>query len=344
MKIAFYDTKPYDKKSFEEQNKLYNYNFKYFEYKLNEETAHLAKGYEVVCAFVNDTITKEVIDILYDNGVKLLALRCAGYNNVDFKAAFLKIHVVRVPSYSPYAVAEHAMALLLTLNRKIHKAYNRTRESNFSINGLLGVTLHGKTIGVIGTGRIGRIFVNICKGIGMKVIAYDPYPAKDSKIDYVSLQELYNQSDIISLHCPLTKETKHIISKSSIDQMKKNVILINTSRGALINTEDLIEGLKSRKIAQAALDVYEEEGEYFFEDLSDDIIHDDNLARLQSMPNVLITSHQAFFTKEALEAIAITTLENIKAFIEDIPLDNEICYDCQRNRENCSRTINNRCF
>ncbi|MBN2853153.1 MAG: 2-hydroxyacid dehydrogenase [Clostridia bacterium] len=344
MKIVFYDSKPYDIKSFEKQNSQYDFKFKFLEYRLNEDTASFSSGYDVVCVFVNDVINKEVIDILYENGVKLLALRCAGYNNVDFKAAFGKIHIIRVPAYSPYAVAEHAMALIMTLNRKTHKAYIRTRESNFSLNGLIGFTLHGKTIGVIGTGRIGKVFIDICRGIGMKVIAYDPYPVKNSDIDYVSLEELYHQSDIISLHCPLTKETRHLINEESIKKMKDGIMLINTSRGGLVNTKDLIEGLKNRKILSAALDVYEEESDYFFEDFSSEIIDDDILARLLSMPNVLITSHQAFFTAEALEAIAMTTLDGISAFRNNLPLDNEICYDCTHDKENCMKQTKGKCF
>jgi D-lactate dehydrogenase len=260
--------------------------------------------------------------------VKLLALRCAGYNNVDFKSAYEKIHVVRVPDYSPAAVAEHAAALLLTLNRKTHRAYSRTRENNFNINGLIGMDLTGKVAGVIGTGKIGRVFAGICKGFGMEVLAYDPYPAEGLDVKYVGLDELLRGSDVVSLHCPLIPETRHIINADSLKKMKNHAIIINTSRGALIDTSELINALKNREIGGAGLDVYEEESEYFFEDLSDTIIEDDELSRLLTFPNVILTSHQAFFTEEAMQEIAQTTLENIKAFKEDAPLENEICYKC----------------
>ncbi|MCK5130203.1 MAG: 2-hydroxyacid dehydrogenase [Clostridiales bacterium] len=345
MKIAFYDTKPYDKIWFEKiNNEKYNYKIKFFEDKLNADTAVLAKGYDVACAFVNDVIDTQTINILNDVGVGLLAMRCAGYNNVDFKSAFDKLHVVRVPQYSPYAVAEHAMALLLGVNRKIFRAFNRTREGNFSINGLLGFDLFGKTAGVVGTGRIGRVFIDICKGFGMKVLAYDPFPAKIEDVKIVSLDELYKKSDIISLHCPLTKSTKHIINSESIQQMKQGAIIINTSRGGLINTLDLIEGLKSKQLGGAGLDVYEEESSYFFEDMSSDILEDDTLARLLTLHNVLVTAHQGFFTKEALESIANVTLENIKEFEENKMLTNEICYKCGKTDENCNRNRGKSCF
>lgn len=342
-RICFFDTKPYDKTYFDELKNNYNIEIDYFESKLGPKTAFMAKEYDAVVAFVNDTIDKETIDILYENGIKLLAMRCAGYNNVDFKAAFNKIHVVRVPAYSPYAIAEHAMALLLTLNRKIHRAYSRTRDFNFSLTGLTGFDLHGKTMGVIGTGKIGRIFIDICKGFGLKVIAYDPFPLKDSGIDYVSLEELCRDSDIISLHCPLTKDTYHLINHITIDIMKKGVYLVNTSRGALINSEDLLEALKSEKIGGAGLDVYEEETELFYEDMSYSIIKDDVLARIISMPNVIVTSHQAFLTREALNNIAETTLSNCRDFLDDKPLDNEVCYQCSKG-EPCPKKKNQRCF
>ncbi len=328
MKIAFYDAKPYDRQSFTKQNEAYGYKIKYFDNKLNEDTAMLAKGYDAVCAFVNDDINEAVIDMLHELGVGLIAMRCAGYNNIDFKAAYGKIHVVRVPAYSPYAVAEHALALIFALNRKTHKAYTRTRENNFNINGLLGFDLRDKTVGVIGTGKIGQIFADICKGVGMKVLAYDKYPNETSGLDYVSLEQLYKESDIISLHCPLLKDTHHIISDHSIDLMKPGVMIINTSRGGLIDTEALIRGLKEKKVGSAGLDVYEEESDYFFEDFSEEIIDDDVLARILSFPNVLVTSHQAFFTKEALANIAITTLDSLKSFDEGEDLVNEICYKC----------------
>lgn len=342
--IAFYDTKPYDEYYFNNYNT--NYAIKYFDIKLTKESAILAGGCEVVVAFVNDKIDKETILILQKIGVKLIAMRCAGYNNVDVKAAWGKIHIVRVPSYSPHAVAEHAMALLLALNRKIHKAYNRVREFNFSLNGLTGFDMYGKTVGVIGTGRIGKIFINICKGFGMNVIAYDLYPSKDSDINYVSLDELYANSDIISLHIPLTEKSQYMINRESISKMKDGVILINTSRGGLINTTDLIEGLKANKIKAAGLDVYDEEDNLFFQDLSTSIIKDDKFMILSSMHNVIVTAHQAFLTEEALTNIAQTTLKNIDDFFNDKPLNNEICYLCkdQEKAIDCKKSRETRCF
>lgn len=311
MKVAFFDAKPYDMPSFEKFGSENGIRFKFYETKLNEDTAELAKGCEAVCVFVNDTVNAAVIDRLCELGVKTLALRCAGYNNVDIKYAKDKIKVVSVPAYSPYAVAEHAMALLLTSIRRVHKAYIRTRDHNFSLNGLTGFDLHGKTVGVVGTGKIGRIFINICRGFGMNVIAYDKFPAKDSDIEYVELDELFSRSDIISFHCPLTDETYHLIDERSVDKLKKGVVIINTSRGALIDAEALLEGIKARKIGAACLDVYEEEADVFFQDFSGHIIADDTLARLISMPNVIVTSHQAFLTEEALSNIAETTVNNI---------------------------------
>ena len=289
-------------------------------------------------------MNKAVIDKLYEYGVKLIALRSAGYNNVDVKAAFGKIHVVHVPAYSPYAVAEHAMALLLTSVRRIHKAYNRTREFNFSLNGLTGFDLYGKTVGVIGTGKIGRIFVGICRGFGMNVIAYDRFPIADSGIKYVSLDELLAQSDIISLHCPLTDETRHMIDVAAINKMKKGVVIVNTSRGGLIDAEALLEGIKARKVGAACLDVYEEEADVFFEDRSGHIMNDDLLSLLISMPNVIVTSHQAFLTAEALNNIAETTVNNIlSCFNNDGICDNELCYRCG-NVEQCMKKRKERCF
>ncbi len=345
MRIAFYDTKPYDREWFD-RKKPDSYEIIYLETKLTERTAVLAEGCQVVIAFVNDVISKEVIHILYDCGVKLIALRCAGYNNVDMKAAYRKIHVVRVPAYSPYSVAEHAMALLLSLNRKIHKAYNRTRENNFTLSGLTGFDLHGKTVGVVGTGKIGKVFIDICQGFGMKVIAYDIYPDKNLDVDYVSKEELLKQSDIISLHCPLTDQTFHFIEEESVEQLKEGAVIINTSRGGLIKKEALLQGLKSKKIGAAGLDVYEEEAEYFFEDFSNDIIEDDVLSLLVSMPNVIVTSHQAFLTKDALMSIADTTYQNIRDYFDEKPLINEICYcmDQPRRHEICVKEIKGRCF
>ena len=327
-KIAFFGAKPYDIASFDKVNGKYNYDIRYYKGHLNPNNVVLTQDTDVVCIFVNDTADAAVIDAMVDNGVKLLALRCAGFNNVDLKAAKGKLPVVRVPAYSPYAVAEYSLALMLSLNRKIHRAYWRTRDGNFSLNGLMGFDMHGKTIGIIGTGKIARILIRLLKGFGMRILAYDLYPdmkfAGEEGISYVSLDELYRESDIISLHCPLTDQTKYMIDKDSIDKMKEGVMIINTGRGQLINTNDLIEGLKEKKIAAAGLDVYEEEGEYFYEDKSDKIIDDDVLARLLSFNNVIVTSHQAFFTKEALHNIAETTLQNIEDFRCHRPLVNEV--------------------
>jgi D-lactate dehydrogenase len=324
MKISFYDTKPYDKLFFEEKAALHGLEIEYFEEKLNANTAVFAKGSDAVVAFVNDNIDKKCIEALCANEVGLIALRCAGFNNVDLSAACGKIKVVRVPAYSPYAVAEYTMGLLLTVNRKLHKAYNRTREYNFSLNGLTGFDLHGKTVGVIGTGKIGRVFIDICRGFGMNILAYDMYPVNDAPYEYVSFDYLCENSDIISLHCPLTKQTRHMINEESIKKMKNGVVLLNTSRGALIDSEALLEYLKEGKIAGAGLDVYEEETDFFYEDHSDQVIKDDILARLVNLPNVLVSSHQAFLTREALENIAETTISNIKEFEEGRPLTNEV--------------------
>ena len=344
IKVAFYDTKAYDKPSFEHYGSLHDIRFRFLETKLNEDTVELAKGCDAVCVFVNDTVNAVVIEKLYESGVKLIALRSAGYNNVDVQAAFGKIHVVHVPAYSPYAVAEHAIALLLTSVRRIHKAYNRTREFNFSLNGLTGFDFHGKTVGVIGTGKIGRIFIDICRGFGMNVIAYDLFPAKDSGIEYVTLNELFTRSDIISLHCPLTDETRHMVDVAAINKMKKGVVIVNTSRGGLIDAEALLEGIKARKIGAACLDVYEEEADVFFEDRSGHILNDDLLSRLISMPNVIVTSHQAFLTEEALNNIAETTVNNIlSCFVKDGICDNELCYRCG-NIERCKKERKEKCF
>ncbi|WP_298554426.1 2-hydroxyacid dehydrogenase [uncultured Parabacteroides sp.] len=327
-RIAFFGAKPYDIASFDKVNEKYNYDIRYYKGHLNPNNVVLTQDTDVVCIFVNDTADATVIDAMVKNGVKLLALRCAGFNNVDLKAAKGKLPVVRVPAYSPYAVAEYSLALMLSLNRKIHRAYWRTRDGNFSLNGLIGFDMHGKTIGIIGTGKIAKILIRILKGFGMRILAYDLYPdmkfAEEEGISYVSLDELYRESDIISLHCPLTDQTRYMIDKDSIGKMKKGVMIINTGRGQLINTNDLIEGLKEKKIAAAGLDVYEEEGEYFYEDKSDKIIDDDVLARLLSFNNVIVTSHQAFFTKEALYNIAETTLRNIDDFRHHRPLVNEV--------------------
>ena len=330
MRIAFFDTKPYDKPAFEKHAEENGISIKYFETKLNEDTVKLAQGFDGVCVFVNDTVNAAVIDRLAEMGVRVVALRCAGFNNVDMKQALNKIHVVHVPAYSPYAVAEHAIALLLTSIRRIHKAYNRSRDYNFSLSGLAGFDFYGKTVGVIGTGRIGQVFINICRGFGMNVLAYDKYPAagldNGDTIRYVGLDELFEKSDIISLHCPLLEDTYHIINKQALDQCKKGVVLINTSRGALVDAEALLEGIKSRKVGAACLDVYEEEADLFFEDNSNHIMDDDTLARLISMPNVIVTSHQAFLTVEALENIAETTVENIVAILKTGQCPRELFY------------------
>lgn len=344
-KIAFYDAKSYDQKSFSEVNADYNFSITYFPMHLNQDTVRLSNGYHAVCAFVNDSLDQSVINTLNENGVSIVALRSAGYNNVDLKAAYGKVHVVRVPAYSPYAVAEHAAALMLSLNRKTHKAYYRVRDGNFSINGFLGFDLYGKTAGIIGTGKIGRCLISILKGFGMKILAYDAFPddvyAHEQGITYMDLQEVYSSSDVISLHCPLNQQTHHMINQKSMEQMKDSVMIINTGRGKLIDTKALINALKGGKIGSAGLDVYEEEAEYFFEDFSDSVIGDDVLARLLTFPNVLITSHQGFFTREALKNIATTTLDNIKEYFEDGFLKNEICYHCNNQ---CLKKQNKRCF
>lgn len=344
MKIAFFDTKPYDKPSFDRYGQEYGIKFKYFETKLNEDTVDLAQGFDGVCAFVNDTINAAVIDRLAEMGITVLALRCAGFNNVDVKYAYGKIHILRVPAYSPYAVAEHTMALLLTSIRRIHKAYIRSRDFNFSLSGMTGFDLHGKTVGVIGTGRIGRVFIDICRGFGMQVLAYDKFPAQGldngDTVKYVELDELFANSDIISLHCPLTEETNHIIDENALEKCKKGVVILNTSRGALVDAEALLAGIKSRKVGAACLDVYEEESDLFFEDNSGHILEDDTLARLISMPNVIVTSHQAFLTEEALENIAETTSKNISMFFETKQCPNEVCFRCGQ-AEDCK---SGKCF
>lgn len=341
-KIAFFDAKSYDIASFNQVNK--NYEIKYFESKLNINTVVLAKGMDAVCVFVNDEVIEDVLDKLDEYGIHLLALRCAGYNNVDIEKAYKKVHVVRVPAYSPYAVAEHAMALLLTLNRKIHKAYIRTKDFNFNIQGLTGFDLYNKTVGVIGTGKIGQIFINICKGFGMNVLAYDPYPKSDADYQYVTLDKIFTDSDIISLHCPLTKETKHLINQESISKMKDDVVIINTSRGALVDSNALLLGLKEKKIMGAALDVYEEEANLFFEDNSQEIIQDDILSLLISLPNVIITSHQGYLTKEALENIAQTTISNFDDYFNNRYLENEVCYHCNSKGKDCFEKRKKRCW
>ncbi len=330
MKVAFYDTKPYDKEFFDKYGELHGIEFKYYETRLNEDTAKLAEGTDAVCVFVNDTVDRAVIDRLTSMNVRIVALRCAGFNNVDMKYAFGKIHVLRVPAYSPHAVAEHTIALLLTSIRRIHKAYIRTRDFNFSLSGMTGFDLYGKTVGVIGTGKIGRAFINICLGFGMKVLAYDKFRAdgldNGDTVRYVELDTLFSESDIISLHCPLTEDTYHIINRKSLELCRDGVVILNTSRGALVDAEALLAGIKSRKVGAACLDVYEEEGDFFFEDYSGHIMDDDVLARLISMPNVIVTGHQAFLTREALEGIAKTTVENLTGFMREGRCENELCF------------------
>ena len=328
IKILFFDTKEYDKKLFSEYNEEYRYEIKYLESKLNSETAPLSKGYDAVCIFVNDIADKETLEILKECGVKLIVLRCAGFNNVDIKNLPEGLTVVRVPAYSPYAVAEHAAALLLSIDRKIYKSYQRTKKYNFTLNGLLGFDIHGKTVGVIGTGKIRKSFINIMKGFGAEVLAYDVFEDKEAekelKFKYTTLDELYKKSDIISLHCPLTDDNNKMINEESIDKMKDGVIIINTSRGKLIDTKSLIKKLEENKIGGLGLDVYEEEEEFFLNDMSNSYKRNNGLSILLSMPNVVITSHQAFFTKEALDKIASVSLNNIKEFFETNKCENEV--------------------
>jgi D-lactate dehydrogenase len=318
MRVAVFSTKPYDRRFLDGANPSAGHELVYLEPRLTRETAIAAAGAQAVCVFVNDELQKEVLEALAGQGVRLVALRCAGFNNVDLSAARdLAITVARVPEYSPRAVAEHTVALILTLNRKTHRAYARIREGNFALEGLLGFDLHGRTVGVVGTGRIGAAFAQIMIGFGCRVVAHDPYPDSECErlgVRYLDLPELLNGADIISLHCPLTPETYHLIGSSAVAQMRSGAMLINTSRGAVIDTRAVIEGLKSGRIGSLGLDVYEEEADLFFENLSDSLIHDDVFARLLTFPNVLITGHQAFFTEEALSAIAETTIANISAF------------------------------
>jgi D-lactate dehydrogenase len=327
MKIALFSTKPYDREFLSSANAS-RHELHFFEPHLSEQTAGLAAGFQAVCVFVNDNVDARVVDELDSLGVRLIALRCAGYNNVDLKAAAKRgLTVVRVPGYSPYAVAEHAVGLMLALNRKLHRAYNRVREGNFALDGLLGFDVHGKTAGIIGTGKIGTLVAKILIGFGCEVLAFDPVPnetCRSSGVQYVNLEDLLAQSDIVSLHCPLTPENKHMIDASALRKTRDGVMLINTSRGALIDTMAVIEALKSGRIGALGLDVYEEEEQLFFEDRSGLIIPDDVFARLLTFPNVIITGHQAFFTREALENIAATTIDNITDFEEGRRSGNEI--------------------
>ena len=336
MKIAFFSSKPYDKTFFEAENKNYGFELNFYETHLGPHIVNAIEDEQAVCVFVNDKVNRQVIEILAKKGVKIIALRCAGFNNVDLEAAKeFGIKVCRVPAYSPEAVAEHTMAMLLTLNRKTHKAYNRVREQNFALNGLLGFNLFQKTIGVVGTGKIGKAFINIAKGFGCKIIAYDLYPDQElmnNGVEYVELDKLFKSSDIISLHCPLTPETKHVINAESISKMKNGVLIINSARGGLIDTEALINGLKSKKVGGAGLDVYENERDYFFEDESGTVLEDDILARLLTFNNVVITSHQAFLTEEALNNIVETTLNNILSYAKKEELINEVWYNTETKK------------
>jgi D-lactate dehydrogenase len=331
MKIAFFDAKPYDREVFNRENETYGYKIKYFETKLTVDSVALTRGFDVVCVFVNDVVNKAVIRELIRNDIKMIALRCAGFNNVDIIATRCKIPVVRVPAYSPHAIAEYTVSLILALNRKIYRAYQRTRESNFSLNGLIGFDMYGKTAGIIGTGKIGVLTIGILKGFGMRVLACDPYPkhqaAEKYGFTYTDLETLYRESHIVSLHCPLTEDTEYIINEKSLALMKEGVMIINTGRGKLVDTRALIRGLKKGKVGYAGLDVYEEERDFFFEDQSDMILTDDVLARLLTFNNVVITSHQGFFTREALESIAQTTLGNIRELEEDKPFSNQVSCD-----------------
>lgn len=328
MKTVCFSTKPYDRAFFTSANQEYGHVLDFLEPHLDKHTAALSEGYEAVCAFVNDTLDADVLEILADKGVRVVALRCAGFNNVDLQAAEEHhVIVVRVPAYSPHAVAEHTVALLLALNRKVHRSYNRVREGNFALEGLLGFDVYGMTVGVVGTGRIGINVIRILRGFGCRVLAYDPYPNEECVqlgAEYVTLNALLAESDIVTLHCPLSPHTHHMIDDSAIARMKDRVMLINTSRGALVDTRAVIAGLKSGKIGYLGLDVYEEEGDLFFEDLSSKVIQDDVFARLTTFPNVIITGHQAFFTEDALRNIADTTLANIRAIEETGDCENRV--------------------
>ena len=339
MKIAFFDSKSYDIESFNKYD--IHSDFKFFDTRLSKDTVYLASGYDAVCVFVNDVVDKEVIDKLVEYGIELILLRCAGYNNVDIEYCYNKIHVFRVPAYSPYAVAEFATSLLLTLIRKTHKAYIRTRNFNFSLEGLQGFDLKGKTVGVIGTGKIGKAFIDILKGFKCNVLAYDVY--KSEGINYASLDDIYKNSDIISLHCPLTKETYHMIDSKAIEKMEKKPIIINTSRGGIINAPDLLNGLKEKKLSGACLDVYEEESSIFFKDYSSEIMDDDIIQGLINMPNVIVTSHQAYLTKEALDNIASITIENCNSYFDQGYGENELCYRCEKV-DDCKSERKTKCF
>jgi len=324
--VAFFDTKSYDKLWFDQLKQQHGIELKYYENRLNRDTAVMAGGAQAVVAFVADMIDAPTIDMLVSVGVKAVALRSSGYNHVDLKHADGKLRIFRVPAYSPNAVAEHAMALLLCLNRKIHRAYNRVREYNFSLKGLVGFDLKGKTAGVVGTGKIGQAFIDICLGFGMRVLAYDPKPIQRNGVEYVSLHDLCRRADIVSLHCPLTKDSYHMVSRDTLRMMKDGVVILNTSRGALIDSEALLDAIKTGKVSAAGLDVYEEESDFFYEDVSGDVIQDDKLKLLLATPNVLVTSHQGFLTGEALREIANTTLQNLSNYFAGRPAENEVSH------------------
>ncbi|WP_237228182.1 2-hydroxyacid dehydrogenase [Rubinisphaera sp. JC750] len=330
MRVAFFSTKPYDRRFFTAANEQHGFELKFFEPRLTPETMALAQGFDAVCVFVNDQLDADILEQLKEAGIKTIALRCAGFNNVDLKAAEdASLQVVRVPAYSPYAVAEHTVGLMLTLNRRIHRAYNRVREANFALDGLLGFDFHGKTVGVIGTGRTGALTAKIMHGFGCDLLGSDMHENPDCLelgMKYMAVDDLLAQADIVTLHCPLTPETEHLINEERVQKMKPGVMLINTSRGRVVDTKAVIEGLKSGQIGSVGMDVYEEEADYFFEDLSNNVIADDVLARLLTFPNVLVTGHQAFFTQEAMQAIADTTLNNLQEIEATGKCDNAVSY------------------
>ena len=329
MKVALFSSKSYDQDYFKKAQGIDEHHFEFFEARLKRKTANLAEGFDAVCVFVNDELDRATLSVLSEKGIKLIALRCAGFNNVDLEAAHeFGLTVVRVPAYSPHAVAEHALALIMTLNRKTHKAYNRVREGNFNLERLDGFDLYGKTVAVIGTGKIGEVFARIMKGIGCNVVAYDKFPneklEKEEILQYMSLDDIWPSADIVSLHCPLTPETHHLINDDTLAQMKDRVMVVNTSRGKLVDTEAAITALRFGKIGYLGIDVYEQEENLFFKDLSEMIIRDEKMMRLMAFPNVLVTGHQAYFTETALSQIALVTLQNITNFDKNERLENEV--------------------